>query len=107
MATAKLGGADIKSAKISLRVSRGQVTKALKELKESGAELNKATDSSKAKKLRLAARMLENLDELQKKTKKMEKATENTIKTLLECEDEELSKGKEDIVKDYEAESNK
>ena len=73
MATAKLGS-DIKSAKISLRVCRSQVTKAIKEFEHSGAELNKAKEGSKAKKLRLAARMLENLDELQKKVKKMETA---------------------------------
>ena len=106
MATANLG-ADIKSAKISLRVCRSQVTKAIKEFEHSGAELNKAKEGSKAKKLRLAARMLENLDELQKKVKKMETANENTIEILLSLEDEELSKSKEDLVKEYEAENNK
>ena len=104
--TAKLGGADLKSAKIKLRVSRGQVTKSLNELKESGAELDKAKDSSlSAKKLRLAARLMENLEELRSKTKKMQEATENAIEFLLECDESELSKKKEEIVKEYEAET--
>ena len=52
MATAK-AATDIKSAKINLKVCKSQVTKAIKELESSGA-----------KKLRLSARMLENLEEL-------------------------------------------
>ena len=53
MATAKLG-TDIKSAKINLKVCRGQVTKAIKEFESSGAELDKNDQGSRAKKLRLA-----------------------------------------------------
>ena len=107
MASKLGGGADLKSAKIKLKSSKGTVTKALNEIKESGSELEKAENSSNAKKLRLAARLMDNLQELHSKVKKMENATEATIESMLECEDDELSKSKEDLAKEYEAETNK
>ena len=106
MATAKLG-TDIKSAKINLRVCRSQVTKAIKQFENSGAELTKNEQGSKAKKLRLAARMLENLEELQTKVKKMEQANEITIETILATDEGELSKKKEELVTDFETENDK
>ena len=77
-ANAKLGS-DIKSAKIHIRVCRSQVTKAIKQFESSGAELQKNEQGSKAKKLRLAAGMLESLEILQTKVKKMEQANDNII----------------------------
>ena len=106
MATAKLG-TDIKSAKINLKVCRGQVTKAIKEFESSGAELDKNDQGSRAKKLRLAARMLENLEELQKKVKKMEQANEIVIEKILDTDDGELSKKKEELVTEFETENDK
>ena len=100
MATAKLG-TDIKSAKINLRVCRSQVTKAIKQFENSGAELTKNEQGSKAKKLRLAARMLENLEELQTKVEKMEQANEIAIEAILAEDEGKLSKKKEEIVEDY------
>ena len=101
MATAKLG-TDIKSAKINLRVCRSQVTKAIKQFESSGAELTKNEQGSKAKKLRLAARMLENLEELQIKVKKMEQSNEITIEAILAEDEGKLSKKKEELVTDFE-----
>ena len=104
MATAKLG-TDIKSAKINLKVCRGQVTKAIKEFESSRAELSKNDQGSRAKKLRLAAGMLENLEELQKKVKKMEQANEITIETILATDEGELSKKKKELLTDFETEN--
>ena len=104
MATAKLG-TDIKSAKIHVRVCRSQVTKAIKQFESSGAELQKNEQGSKAKKLRLAAGMLESLEILQTKVKKMEQANDVTIEAILAEDEGKLSKKKEEIVEDYEAEN--
>ena len=73
MATGKLG-LDLKTAKLNLRISRTAVTKSLSDFQKSGAELDKSMDGSKAKKLRLAATMLENLEKVVNKVKKMETA---------------------------------
>ena len=104
MATAKVA-TEIKSAKINLKVCKSQVTKAIKELESSGAELDKNDQGSRAKKLRLSARMLENLEELQMKVKKMQQANEVVIQKILETDDEELSKKKEELVSDFESEN--
>ena len=102
MATAKI---DIKSAKINLKVCRSQVTKAIKQFESSGQELNKNEQGTKAKKLRLAAQMLESLEELKSKVKKMEQANEVTIEAILAEDEGKLSKKKEEIVEDYVAEN--
>ena len=104
MATAKI---DIKSAKINLKVCRSQVTKAIKQFESSGQELNKNEQGTKAKKLRLAAQMLESLEELKTKVKKMEQANEITIETILATDEGELSKKKEELVTDFETENDK
>ena len=104
MATAKLGS-DIKSAKIHVRVCRSQVTKAIKQFESSGAELQKNEQGSKAKKLRLAAGMLESLEILQTKVKKMEQANDNIIEAILAEDEGKLSKKKEEIVEDYVSEN--
>ena len=106
MATAKVA-TDIKSAKINLKVCKSQVTKAIKELESSGAELDKNDQGSRAKKLRLSARMLENLEELQKKVKKMEQANEIVIQKILDTDEGELSKKKEELVSEFESENDK
>ena len=104
MATAKLG-TDIKSAKIHVRVCRSQVTKAIKQFESSGAELQKNEQGSKAKKLRLAAGMLESLEILQTKVKKMEQAKDVIIEAILAEDEGKLSKKKEKIVEDYVSEN--
>ena len=63
-------GLDLKTAKLNLRVSRSAVTKAISEFEKSGAKLDKNVDGSKAKKFRLAATHLENLEKLVAKIKK-------------------------------------
>ena len=106
MATAKVA-TDIKSAKINLKVCKSQVTKAIKELESSGSELDKNDQGSRAKKLRLSARMLENLEELQMKVKKMEQANEIVIQKILDTDDGELSKKKEELVSEFETKNDK
>ena len=69
-ANAKLGS-DIKSAKIALKVCRTQVTKSITKFEQAGKDLQKNEQGSKAKKLRLAASLLENLEILQTKVKKI------------------------------------
>ena len=59
------------------------------------------------KKLRLSARMLENLEELQKKVKKMEQANEIVIEKILDTDDGELSKKKEELVSEFETKNDK
>ena len=76
-------GLDLKTAKLNLRVSRTAVTKSISEFEKSGAELDKNMDGSKAKKLRLAATVIENLEKVAAKVKKMEAANEATIEVVL------------------------
>ena len=103
-ANAKLGS-DIKSAKLHLKVCRSQVTKAITKFEQAGNDLEKNEQGSKAKKLRLAASMLESLEILQTKVKKMEQANDVTIEAILAEDEGKLSKKKEEIVEDYEAEN--
>ena len=51
--------------------------------------------------------MLENLEELQMKVKKMEQANEIVIQKILETDEEELSKKKEELVSEFESENDK
>ena len=51
--------------------------------------------------------MLENLEELQKKVKKMEQANEIVIQKILDTDEGELSKKKEELVSEFESENDK
>ena len=96
---------DIKTARLHLTVCRTQVTKAINHFEKTGKELEKNEQGTQAKKLRLSAQLMESLEDLKSKVKKMEKASEVTIETILAEDEEKLSKKKEEIVEDYVAEN--
>ena len=95
---------DIKSAKIALKVSRTQLTKSITKLELAAKDLQKNELASKAKQLRLAASLLEAQEILKTKVKKMETAHDVTIQAILNEDESKLSKKKDELVDDYEAE---
>ena len=95
---------DIKSAKIALKVSRTQLTKSITKLELAAKDLQKNELASKAKQLRLAASLLEAHEILKTKVKKMETAHDVTIQAILNEDESKLSKKKDELVDDYEAE---
>ena len=95
---------DIKSAKIALKVSRTALTKSITKLELAAKDLQKNELASKAKQLRLAASLLEAQEILKTKVKKMEAAHDVTIQAILNEDEDKLSKKKDELVDEYEAE---
>ena len=99
---------ELKTAKLALKVSRSSLTKANTEFNMACQELDKNKEAQKTKKIRLAATLIECLEVLNTWIRKMKEAKDVTIETIIGLpEDAEISKPKDELISDLEAEHDK
>ena len=67
-------GLDFKSAKIQLKVTKSALTKASSEFETSCKDMEKNSDAAHTKKVRLAASVMENLENVNQRMKRMNDA---------------------------------
>lgn len=98
---------DLKTAKLALKVSRTALTKAVSEFDWACQELDRNKDTAKTRKIRLAATLIDTLESLNMRVKKMVDAKDVTIETIIGIPDEDLSKPKDELVTEIEVEHDK
>ena len=101
---------DLKSAKLGLKISKGALTKAIGDFEKAVENLKKDKDIATVtmgKKIRLAAGVMENLELMSLKMKKMSEAKDLTIEVILGIADADLSKSKEEHINEIETEFDK
>ena len=94
MASVKM---DLKTAKLSLKVSKVGLTKAISEFERVGEQFEKNKDAAvaRSRKVRLAATLIEALDTINLKVKKMTESKDTCIGVIIGINDDDLSKPKE------------
>ena len=98
---------DFKSARIALTVSRTALTKAEKEFETNCKDIQKNSDASHIKKVRLAACVMEALEGINQKVKKMAEAKDALVEIIIGLSDDALSKSKEDHINELDGEHDK
>ena len=101
---------DFKSAKLGLKYSKGALTKATGEFGEAVKHLSKEKDNATvtlSRKIRLSATVMEKLETMGLKIKKMEEAKDATIEVILGIDEKDLSKSKEEHIGEIEKEFDK
>ena len=96
---------DFKSAKIALKVTKSAVTKASTEFENSCKEIEKNSEAAHTKKVRLAASVMENLENVNLKVKKMSDAKDVLIDIIIGMEENALSKPKEELITELDNEN--
>ena len=94
MASVKM---DLKTAKLSLKVSKVGLTKAISEFERVGEQFEKNKDAAvaRSRKVRLAATLIEALDTINLKVKKMTESKDTCVGVIIGINDDDLSKPKE------------
>ena len=98
---------DFKSARIALTVSRTALTKAEKEFETNCKDIQKNSDASHIKKVRLAACVMEVLEGINQKVKKMAEVKDALVEIIIGLSDDALSKSKEDHINELDGEHDK
>ena len=84
---------DFKSAKLGLKYSKGALTKATGEFGEAVEHLSKEKDNATvtlSRKIRLSATVMEKLETMGLKIKKMEEAKDATIEVILGIDEKDI-----------------
>ena len=100
-------GLDLKSAKIQLKVTKSALTKASSEFETACKDMEKNSDAAHSKKVRLAASVMENLENVNQKVKKMTDANDVLIDIIIGMEENALSKPKEELITELDSEHEK
>ena len=98
---------DFKSAKQGLKYYKGALTKATGEFGEAVKNLSKEKDNATvtlSRKIRLSATVMEKLETLGLKIKKMEEVKDATVEIILGIDEKELSKSREEHIGEIEKE---
>ena len=98
---------DFKSARIALTVSRSALTKAEKEFEINCKDIQRNSDASQTKKVRLAACVMEALEGVNLKVKRMAEAKDTLVEIIIELSDDKLSKSKEEHINELNEEHDK
>ena len=98
---------DFKSARIALTVSRTALTKAEKEFEINCKDFKKNSEASQTKKVRLAACVMESLEGVNLKVKRMAEAKDTLVEIIIEVPDDKLSKTKEEHINELDEEHDK
>ena len=96
---------DFKSAKQGLKYYKGALTKAIGEFGEAVKHLSKEKDNATvtlSRKIRLSASVMEKLETMGLKIKKMEEAKDATIEVILGIDEKDLSKSREEHIGEIE-----
>ena len=101
------GKLDFKSAKIALKVTKSALTKASSEFENSCKDIQKNAEAVHIKRVRLAASVMESLDNVNQKVKKMIDAKDMLIEIIIGMEENALSKSKEDHITELDNEHEK
>ena len=100
-------GLDFKSAKIQLKVTKSALTKASSEFESACKDMEKNSDAAHTKKVRLAASVMENLENVNQRMKRMNDAHTTLIDIIIGLEEDTLSKTKEELNQEVDGEHEK
>ena len=101
------GKLDFKLAKIALKVTKSALTKASSEFENSWQDIEKNSEAAHTKRVRLAASVMENLENVNQKVKKMTDAKDVLIDIIIGMEENALSKPKEELITELDSEHEK
>ena len=101
------GKLDFKSAKIALKVTKSALTKASSEFESSCKDIQKNAEAAHIKKVRLAASVMENLENVNQKVKKMTDAKDMLIEIIIGMEENALFKPTEELIAELYSEHEK
>ena len=100
-------GLDYQSAKIQLKVTKSALTKASSQFESAYKDLDKNIDAAQTKKVRLAASVMKNLENVNQRIKRMNDAHTILIDIIIGLEEDTLSKPKEELNQEVDGEHEK
>ena len=100
---------DLKTAKLCLKVSKAGLTKAISEYERAGEQFEKNKDAAvaRSRRVRLAATLIEALDTINLKVKKMKESKDTCIEVIIGIDDDDLSKLKDEHINEIELDYDK
>ena len=101
---------DFKSAKQGLKYYKGALTKAIGEFESAVKDLSKEKDNATitlSRKIRLSAAVMEKMENMGLKKKKLEEVKDSTIEVILGIEEKQLVKSREEHIGEIEKEFDK